>query len=202
MKTTEVATKTKWSVDQVHSEISFSVRHLLMAKVKGAFKRFDADITTTSRDFKTARIDLWIDASSAITGHPNCDKHLKSRDFLEVNKHKQITFTSNRIVRTDLDRLYELWGELTMRGVARNIKLDVQLAGILEDPRGNERVGFTITGTINRSDWGLVWNSPAEYGDLLVSDEVTISCEVELTNTIQKEWAMQLEYLCEEEAMM
>jgi len=193
MKATEVFSKTKWAIDQAHSEIGFKVRHLMIAHVKGTFKTFDANILTYGRDFKTAEIDLWIDASSISTGDAKRDKHLKSRDFLNVRKYKQITFRSSTIAKSDGDGNHELWGELTMVGVTKNVKLNVLFGGMLNDPWGNERAGFTVTGKISRSEWGLIWNAPTEAGGLMVSDEVAISGEVELTKIGQKCLTMQVE---------
>ena len=185
--------QTKWSIDQAHSEMSFKVRHLMIAHVKGTFKTFDASIYTTAKDFTTAEIDLWIDASSINTGDEKRDEHLKSADFFDVKNHKQITFTSSTIEKADAENSHELWGELTIKGITKQIKLDVQFGGVIMDPWGNEKAGFTITGKINRSDWELTWNTPIQTGGLMVSDEVIISCEVELTKVIQNELVMELE---------
>jgi len=193
MKTNENIAKTKWLVDQAHSEISFKVRHLMISHVKGTFKTFDASIYTTGKDFRTAEVDLWIEVSSINTGDEKRDEHLKSPDFFDVKKFKQITFISSTIEKSDADGNHELWGELTMMGITQNIKLNLQLGGLLNDPWGNERAGFTVTGKINRSNWGLTWNSPIESGGLMVSDEIAISCEVELTNIGQNDLTIQLE---------
>ena len=185
--------QTKWSIDQAHSEMAFKVQHLMIAYVKGTFKTFDASIYTTDKDFTTAEIDLWIDASSISTGDAKRDEHLRSADFFDVQNHKQITFTSNTIEKSDIDSNHELWGDLTMKGVTKNVKLNVQFGGIVMDPWANEKAGFTVTGIINRSYWGLIWNTNIEAGGLMVSDEVMISCDVELTNVSQKELIMELE---------
>jgi polyisoprenoid-binding protein YceI len=198
MKKNHTETKTKWAIDQSHSEISFKVRHLMIAHVKGSFKTFDASIYTYGKDFRTAEVDLWIDAASIQTGDANRDKHLKSHDFLDVKKHKQITFTSSTIGPANSDGNHELWGKLTMVGITQNVKLDVQFGGMLNDPWGNERAGFTVSTTINRSDWGLTWNTPTESGGIMISDEIVISCEVELTRMGQKCLTMQLETTNEE----
>jgi Uncharacterized conserved protein len=166
----------------------------MIAYVKGVFKTFDASIYTTCKDFTTAEVDMWIDPSSIVTGDIKRDEHLKSADFFDVNNHKQITFTSSTIGKADPDGNQELWGELTMRGVTKNVKLNVQFGGIVKDPGGNEKAGFTVSGKINRSDWGLVWNSTIETGGLMVSDEVMISCEVELINKGQEDLTMKLEH--------
>ncbi|MCX6252348.1 MAG: YceI family protein [Bacteroidetes bacterium] len=193
MRTDDDTTKTKWSIDQAHSEIAFKVRHLMIAHVKGAFRIFDASIYTIAKDFSTSEIDLWIDASSITTGDAKRDEHLKSADFFDVQNHKQITFISSTIGKSDPDGNHELWGELTMRGVTKNIKLNVQFGGIVNDPWGNEKAGFNVTGKINRSNWDLTWNASLETGGLMVSDEVTISCEIELINIGQEDLTMQLE---------
>ena len=193
MKTKDATVKTKWSIDQDHSEIAFKVRHLMIAHVKGLFKTFDASIYTNDKDFTTVEIDLWIDASSINTGNEKRDEHLKSPDFFDVTKHKQITFISGNIGKPDSDGNYELWGELTMIGVTKNIKLNLQFGGIVNDPWGNEKAGFTVTGKISRSDWGLKWNAPMETGGFMVSEEITITCEVELINAGHKDLTMELE---------
>jgi polyisoprenoid-binding protein YceI len=183
----------KWVIDPAHSDIEFKVRHLMIANVKGAFTQFDASIYTTGKDFSTAVIDLWIDASSIGTGDEKRDEHLKSIDFFDVKNHKQITFVSSSIEKADLLGNHDLWGELTMRGVTKNIKLNVHFGGITKDPWGNEKVGFTVTGKINRNDWGLVWNTVMEAGGILVSEDVSISCEIELTNNGERELTMELD---------
>ena len=193
MKTNHATKNTKWSIDQAHSEIDFKVRHLMIAHVKGSFKTFDASVYTNAKDFTTAEIDLWIDTTSINTGDAKRDEHLKSLDFFDAQNHKQITFTSSTIGKSDQDGNHELWGELSMRGITKNIKLDVQFGGIINDPWGNERAGFTVSCIINRSDWGLTWNTTTETGGLMVSDEISISCEVELTKMGQKCLEIQLE---------
>ncbi|MEI6820972.1 MAG: YceI family protein [Bacteroidota bacterium] len=193
MKTKEINTIVKWSIDHDHSEIEFKVRHLLIAHVKGEFKVFDASIYTNNKDFSTAEIDLWIDVSSVTTGNEKRDEHLISSDFFDLRNHKQITFKSSTIGEPDADGISELWGELTMIGVTKNVKLNIQFGGIVNDPWGNEKAGFTITGMINRNDWGLNWNATMENGGFMISNEVIISCEVELNNVNQKDLIMELE---------
>ncbi|MES2779505.1 MAG: YceI family protein [Bacteroidota bacterium] len=183
----------KWSIDQSHSEITFKVRHLMIAHVKGSFKVFDANIYTTEHDFKTAVIDVWIDSSSIDTGDAKRDDHLKSADFFDTENHKQIIFTSETIQPEGTDGNHELWGELMMKGITKNVKLMVTFGGLVTDPWGVEKAGFTITGTINRSDWGLEWNTALQNGGFMVSDEVTISCEVELINQGNSHLQMDLD---------
>ena len=193
MEKKEIVKNTKWTIDPSHSEIAFKVRHMMIAHVKGAFKTFEASIYTSNKNFETAVVDLWIDVNSIYTGDAKRDEHLKSADFFDVNNHKQIIFTSSTMGKSDKDGYQELWGELTMVGITQNVKLDVQFGGIMTDPWGNEKAGFTIAGKINRKDWGLGWNQTLETGGLLVSEEVIISCEIELINTNPKDLKLKLE---------
>jgi len=202
MKTTDFSSKTKWSIDPAHSEIAFKVRHLMISNVKGSFKTFDASIYTIAKDFTTAEIDLWIDSSSITTGDAKRDEHLKSTEFFDAKNHKQITFTSSTIGKPDDNGNRELWGELTIKGITKNVQLNVIFGGIINDPWKNEKAGFTITGKINRSDWGLNWNATLETGGLMVSNEVTILCEIELTNIGQKDLTMQLEPAVEQKSIL
>ena len=174
--------ETKWSVDLAHSEIDFKVRHMMIAHVKGSFSSFDASIYTTEKDFTTAQIDLWIDAATLNTGNDQRDEHLKGNDFLQVEKFPQITFTSSTIGAADENGVHVLWGELTMRGITRNVHFDVAFGGIVQDPWGKERAGFTITGKFNRVEWELTWNTALEAGGIMVGEEISISCEIELVN--------------------
>ena len=172
--------QTKWSLDQAHSAITFKIKHLMIAHVKGNFKIFNADIHTYGTDFKTAEVNLWIDASSINTGNKERDEHLISLDFLDVANHKQITFVSSTMQKPDKEGESELWGELTMLGVTQNVKLEVELGGIVNDPWGNQRAGLNVKTKINRADWGLVWNTNLLENGVMVGDEVSINCEFEL----------------------
>ena len=185
--------ETKWSIDHSHSTIEFKVKHLMIAHVKGTFKTFDASIYTFEKDFTTAEIDLWIDTASISTGDEKRDEHLKSADFFDVENHKQITFIASTMISRNEDENYELWGEMTIKGITQNVKLDVEFGGINTDPWGNEKAGFTISGLINRTDFGLVWNATIETGGFMISDEVKIICEIELVNLTKKDTKMVLE---------
>jgi len=193
MEKTGVVQETKWGIDATHSEIGFKVRHMMISNVKGTFRKFDASIYTTAKDFTTASVDLWIDAASISTGDEKRDEHLKGEDFLDVQKYKQITFSSNTIGKPDHESNQELWGELTIRDITKNIKLNIRFGGTATDPWGNEKAGFTVTGKINRSDWGLVWNTAIETGGLMVGNEISITCEIELVNHVKNTGTMKLE---------
>jgi len=165
----------------------------MIAHVKGSFKIFDASIYTTGKDFSSAEIDIWIDPASISTGDEKRDEHLKGPDFFDALNHPQIAFTSETIGKADSDGNHELWGELRMKGIKKNLKLNVHFGGMMTDPWGNEKAGFTVTGVINRNEWGLIWNTTIETGGILVSEEVKISCELELTMVNPKDLSMVLE---------
>ena len=188
-----MANPIKWSIDLAHSKITFSVRHLMIAHVKGEFKLFDANVYTEGKDFSTAEVDVWLDASSISTGDLQRDNHLKSLDFLDVLNHKQITFVASTIGKASEQGKHALWGDLTILGITQKIVLTVELGGMRKDPWGNERASFTINGRIKRADWGLVWNKSAEIGGIRIGDEIAIQCEIELTNVGFKDLKIELE---------
>jgi len=174
-----MATKTKWVIDPAHSEIAFKVKHLMIVNVKGVFTEYNASIYTTGEDFMTAEVDFWLNPDSLKTNDEKRDQHLRSSDFFDVAHHKEITFRSDTIEK-DKDDKYEVWGNLTIKGITKKIKLEVEFGGIQKDPWGNEIAGLTINGKVNRKDWELNWNTVLESGGVLVGDMVTIACEVEL----------------------
>ena len=176
MNTTE---KTKWGLDATHSEISFKVKHLMISNVKGVFKAFNADVYTSGDQFMTSEIELQINASSIDTGVADRDVHLKSGDFFDVENFPTIRFTGSKFEKED-DENYILHGDLTIRGVTKPVKLDVEFGGVMKDPWGNQKVGFSVNGKINRKDFGLTWNAALETGGVLVSDDVKISAEIQL----------------------
>lgn len=173
-------TKTKWGIDSVHSEIAFKVKHLMFANVRGTFKEFDASIFTTGEDFMTAEIDFWVDPASIITNDEKRDQHLKGADFFDVENFKEINFQGNTYVEVDKDGSYELYGDLTIKGIKKQVKMDVEFGGVVKDPWGNEKAIFNVNGKINRKDFGLTWNAALETGGVLVSEDVWISGELQL----------------------
>jgi polyisoprenoid-binding protein YceI len=182
MQTTEITTDTNWGIDKVNSQIGFSTKYLLFSTVRGSFKEFDATITTREDDFSTAEIHCWINAASIDTGVEQRDIHLKKPDFFDVEKFSMIHFRSESFFRTDKPNLFDLYGELTIKNVKKEIKLNVESGGIVKDPWGTEKALFSITGKINRSDFGLNWNAALETGGFLVSEEVLIHAEILLTS--------------------
>ncbi len=152
----------------------------MIANVHGVFREFDASIYTTGEDFMTAEIDFWLNPASIDTGDAKRDEHLKGADFFDVENHKQISFSGNTYEKTGTDNNFLLYGELMMKGITKQIKLNVEFGGVMKDGYGNHKAGFSIDGKINRNDWGLNWNSALEAGGILVSDEVRINCELQL----------------------
>ncbi|HXC03747.1 MAG TPA: YceI family protein [Bacteroidia bacterium] len=177
-----MSTETTWSIDQSHSEIAFKVKHLMITHIKGTFGKFDADIITEGSDFTTVTIDLSIDANSISTGDIKRDEHLKGEEFFDVKKFRQIGFKSSKIGKEDESGSREFWGELTMKGITKAVKLSAMFGGFAKDPSGIEKAGFTVKGTVKRSDWGLNWNSALETGGFILGDDVVIACEIELSN--------------------
>jgi polyisoprenoid-binding protein YceI len=170
--------KSKWVVDSSHSSIEFSIKHMMIAKVKGRFNSFEAQIEADPLDLTTADINFSIDVASIDTRNSDRDAHLRSADFFDVEKNPKITFQATKIVSKG-EGEYEVTGDLTIRGVTRSETFTVTFEGSGKDPWGNEKAGFSGHGTIKRSDYGLTWNAVLETGGVLVGDEVKISLEIE-----------------------
>ncbi len=181
MSETAEFVKTKWVIDPAHSEIGFKVKHLMITNVKGVLKEFDASIYTTNEDFMSAEVDIWLNPGSVDTGDANRDAHLRSADFFDAENHKQIHFTSIFAVdKVDNDGSYDIWGDLTIKGIKKQVKLSIEFGGVMKDPWGNHKAGITVNGKINRSDFGLNWNAALEAGGVLVSEEVRIVADIQL----------------------
>lgn len=166
----------KWVLDPTHSELTFRVKHLMISNVKGDFKNFTAEID--NEDFKNGKVKVSIETSSIFTNNTDRDNHLKSVDFFDVENHPAMTFESDNFTKVDDDE-FKLKGLLTIKGVSKEVVLDVEFGGINKDPWGNIKAGFSFSGKINRKDWGLNWNAALETGGVLVSDEVKIGGEVQ-----------------------
>jgi polyisoprenoid-binding protein YceI len=188
METTEAMSKkekstiqkdTLWTLDPAHTKITFRVRHLMITNVTGQFNKFNAEVHTSGDDFRDADIAFSMDPTSIFTGDEKRDGHLKSADFFDVEHHGDITFKSSSMKKLDVSS-FELSGDLTMKGISRPVSLSVEYDGMMKDPWGVQKAGFTLTGKINRKDWDLNWNVALESGGVLVGDIVTIMADVEL----------------------
>lgn len=179
MEATATLTKTQWNLDPVHSEVGFKVKHMMITNVSGTFGQFDVTAQTTDSDFTTADITFTADLNTLSTGNNDRDTHLKSPDFFDAAKHPQLKFVSTRLEKKD-DENYILHGNLTIKDITKPVKLTVEFGGIGKDPWGNEKAGFSISGKINRSEFGLNWNAALETGGVLVSDEVKLHGEIQL----------------------
>jgi len=181
--TAEKMVKTKWALDATHSELAFKVRHMMISNVKGEFRKFDSSIIADGADFSKASVDITIDATSIFTKDETRDAHLKGEDFFDVEKHPTITFYGSTFKLINSDA-YKLTGMLTIKGVSKEVTLNVEFGGINQDPWGNKKVGFSVYGKINRREFGLNWNAALETGGVLVSDEVKISAEVQFVKQV------------------
>jgi polyisoprenoid-binding protein YceI len=171
---------TKWVSDPAHSEIQFKVRHLMITTVTGYFYKFNVEVETEDEDFsKTKSIVVTADVDSISTNNQQRDTHLKSGDFFDAENHGQLRFVGKDY--EELEPGFEkLNGELTIRGTTRPITLDVEFQGIVVDPYGQTKAGFTVDGKIKRKDFGLMWDDVTEAGSVVVSDEIRIHCEIQL----------------------
>ena len=170
----------KWSIDPVHSEIQFKVKHMMISTITGSFQKFEADIEVPGDDLSKAKVEFTAEANSITTNNDQRDNHLKSADFFGAEKHPKVTFSAKRAESVDHDGSWTLYGDLSMNGITKEVKLDAEWGGVMKDPNGNTKAGVSIHGKVNRKDWGLNWNTALEAGGVLVSDEVRIACEVQL----------------------
>lgn len=170
--------RTKWALDPTHSEIQFKVKHLMISKVTGHFQKFDATVETEGDDLTTAKVSFTADVNSISTNNEQRDAHLRTGDFFDAENHSQLSFVSGRLEKIDGEH-YKLYGTLTMRGVSKNVVLDVEFGGMIQDPWGNARVGFTVTGKINRKDYGVSFSMVSETGGVLLGEDVSIQVQTE-----------------------
>ena len=171
--------ETKWAVDPTHSKIGFKVKHLMISNVLGSFREFEGEVTTVGNDFSKSVISFSLNTASIDTEIADRGGNLKSGDFFDAENFPQISFEGSGL--TDLGGdMFELTGNLTIKGVTLPTTLAVEFGGINSDPWGNVKAGFSVTGKIKRKDWGLTWNAALETGGVLVGEEVKIDCDIQL----------------------
>jgi polyisoprenoid-binding protein YceI len=169
---------TTWVIDPSHSEIFFKVKHLVIATVTGSFEKFEGSMITHSDDFNNAEIQFSADVASISTNVPDRDTHLKSEDFFDAEHFPKVFFKSKSFKKQG-DH-FKLTGDITIRGITKEIVLDAEYGGAMKDPWGNEKVGFELTGKIQRKDFGLKWNVLTEAGGAVAGDDVRLQLSVEL----------------------
>jgi len=172
------AQSSTWKTDASHSNVKFSVTHLVVSEVEGYFKTFAGTLVSSKPDFTDAAINFSVDINSVNTDNEGRDKHLKSDDFFNAEKFPQMTFKSTSFKKVG-DKKYVLEGDLTIRDITKKVKFDVVFGGTVKDPWGNIKAGFKATGSINRFDYNLKWNSVTEAGGAVVSKEVAITLNLE-----------------------
>ena len=169
---------TKWAIDATHSKAGFKVKHLMISNVTGSFREFSGEATTVGDDFSTAKVNFNLNTSSVDTEMADRDAHLKSPDFFDAATYPEINFVGTGL--KDLgDDIYELQGELTIKDVKKSVTLSAEFGGIMSDPWGNVKAGFSVNGKINRKDFGLNWNAALEAGGVLVGEDVKIACDIQ-----------------------
>jgi len=173
------AQTTKWTFDKTHSKVQFDVTHLVISEVTGQFKDYEGLVLADKADFSDAKIDFSIDVKSVDTDDEKRDGHLQSADFFDVAKYPKMSFKSKSLKKAGTN-VYQVTGDFTMHGITKQITINLQYNGTKNDPWGNTKAGFKVTGKINRSDFGLKYNSPLDGGGVMIGEEVTITCKIEL----------------------
>jgi polyisoprenoid-binding protein YceI len=170
--------ETKWTVDNMHSEIGFKVKHMMITNVSGNFNDFSADATTQGDDFSTAQFNFSAAINSINTGVADRDAHLKADDFFNAEVYPSMTFKSSEVVKKSDDE-FKLIGDLTVRDTTKKVELDVDFGGIVVDPYGQTKAGLTISGKIKRSEFGLKWSAVTEAGSIVLSDDIRLNSEIQ-----------------------
>jgi polyisoprenoid-binding protein YceI len=168
---------TTWKLDPAHSEIQFKVKHLMITTVTGYFTSFTAEAVSETDDFTgPARISFTADVASISTNNEQRDEHLKSADFFDAASHSQVSFTAETYNTSD----EKITGNLTIKGITKPVTVNVEFGGIVVDPYGQTKAGFTISGKLSRKEYGLTFNAVTETGHVVVSDEVRLNAEIQL----------------------
>lgn len=166
-----------WTLDPAHSSIGFVARHAMVTKVRGAFNEFEGSAVLDGEDLSRSRVTVVIQAKSIDTRNDQRDEHLRSNEFFAMDEYPQITFSSTAASKTG-DKILELTGDLTIKGITRTVSVPFEFQGVACDPFGNLRAGFEGAVTINRKDFGVTWNAALETGGVLVSDKITLEFEI------------------------
>jgi polyisoprenoid-binding protein YceI len=168
-----------YKIDVDHSDVMFKVKHLMISTVTGVFKKFDATLEVDEEDLSNAKVSFEADIDSVDTKNEQRDGHLKSDDFFNAEKFPKMTFKSTSITKED-DNEFTLTGDLTIRDVTKSVNLKVEYNGSTVDPWGMTRMGFEVSGKINRKEYGLKWSAVTEAGGIVVADDVKLAMNVEM----------------------
>jgi polyisoprenoid-binding protein YceI len=179
-----------WTIDNAHTQIQFSVNHMMITKVRGHFEKFSGAVELDENHPANTTVNIQVETASVNTREPNRDNHLRSPDFFNSTVYPTMTFKSTQVDVSDKNHAC-LAGEMTIRDVTRPVVMDVEFTGMAKSPWGSVNAGFTASTRINRKDWGLTWNKSLETGGLLVGDEIEILIEPELVKQPEKEMAAQ-----------
>ncbi|MGN8225518.1 YceI family protein [Gracilimonas sp. BCB1] len=171
-----------WNIDPTHSEIQFKVKHLVISTVTGNFKSFNGSLETEDDSFENASVTFEADTDSITTNNADRDNHLKSDDFFNAEEFPKMTFESTSFTNTG-NNTYELTGNLTIRDITKEVSLNVEHGGTVDDPYGQTKAGFEINGSINRKEFGLKWNAVTEAGSVVVADEVKLQLNVQVVES-------------------
>ena len=171
--------KSTWLIDPTHSEIGFKVKHMMFTNVSGKFNAFSSSIENEDEQFETSKINFSAEVNSVDTNNTDRDNHLRSADFFDADNYPSLSFVSTSIKKID-EGEYQISGDLTIKDVTKNIVLETEYSGLMKDPWGNTKIGLSITGKINRKEFGLTWNSTLETGGVLVGEEIKLASEIQL----------------------
>lgn len=172
--------QTVWAIDQSHTNIQFSVSHMVVSEVSGFFKKFDGKLLAANADFSNSTVEFSLETASINTDNEKRDAHLRSADFFDAEKFPAITFKSKSFTKVN-DKKFKVVGDFTMHGITKSIELDVNYNGMMNDPWGNTKAGFKLSGSVNRIDYDVKWNKSLDAGGVMLGENVAINCNVELT---------------------
>ncbi|MBI5021312.1 MAG: polyisoprenoid-binding protein [Ignavibacteriales bacterium] len=175
-----VQAQTTWKLDRAHSKVSFNINHMVISEVSGRFTDFDVVLVHVKDDLTDGKLNATIKVKSINTDNEGRDKHLRSADFFDAEKYPEITFVSKSFEIT-AKNIYKITGDLTMHGVTKPVVLDTKFNGTMNDSWGNTKAGFKATATVNRKEFGIVYNKTMEAGGLLLGEDVEVAISVELT---------------------
>ena len=176
---------TKWTLDPAHSELQFKVKHMMVSNLTGSIGSFQVTVDAEGADIEDARIHFEGELDSISTGNAQRDAHLKNEDFFDTARFPKIQFASTSFKKINEDGDYALNGELTIRDVTRPVSLQVNFGGQAKDPWGNTKAGFSVSGKINRKDWGLNYNAVLETGGVMVGEDVRILAELQMAQVTE-----------------